>query len=209
MSKIIYLPTMTARQLRLSQEHEAVFLMPVSGADTPFAAGDILTVKEPWRQQPTEWNENDGYSEFEVQYQGEFSAQEDAMYGRCCGLRPWPWISAKEMPDDMCALTVQVLDIQKARLHYISAEVIDRMGEIHCTPSEACEHMLCDDCPQSGEDPVQWLAWAWDNDPYIQAHKHLAWNENPDLLVVNLKRHSERKDPAKATLTRVVVPKYF
>jgi len=148
-----------------------------------YKIGDILYVRETWRNQPREYNHvTNEYSDFEYQYRADFTDEENACYGRRGGLAPWKWKPSIHMPKAAARTFLCVTDVRVERLHDISEADAEAEGAYKANWNLATAK------PGDKIQPptfINGFANLWDG---INAKRGFGWEDNPWVWVYEFER---------------------
>jgi hypothetical protein len=162
----------------------------------PYQIGDILWVRETWREQPI------GKDKFEIQYKADFDEAELACYGKRGGYAPAKWHPSIHMSRIAARIFLKVKNIRAERLKDITedeakAEGIPNdypMNPVYC-PKCKGEGLVGSlhpislgymeiDCPDCGDVRVRFKN-LWDS---IYAKQSYGWNTNPWVWVIEFQK---------------------
>ncbi|SHN86469.1 MULTISPECIES: hypothetical protein [Desulfitobacterium] len=155
----------------------------------PYKPGDLLWVRETWRQQPHEYDAITGeYSDFECQYKADYTVEENACYGRCGGLAPWKWRPSIFMPREAARLFLRVIGVRVERLQTITEEEAQNEGvsdPYEYQPPEYYEqpHIRGMEYHRSA------FAGLWDS---LNVKRGFRWETNPWVWVYELEKEAQK-----------------
>ena len=136
----------------------------------PYKPGDILWVRETWREQPV--GEDD---HIEIQYKADFTKEELGCYGRRGGHAPGKWKSSRFMPRSAARIFLKVKEVRVERLWEISEEDATTEG-LYCgyQPTETSSRAVT---------AKQAFMWIWQR---INGYER--WLSNPWVWVIEFER---------------------
>ena len=160
-------------------------------AKPPYQPGDILYVRETWRNQPLKWSRESGYSDFELQYRADFTDEENDCYGRCGGVAPWKWLPPIHMPKAAARIFLRVTGVRVERLKDITKDQIIKAGvkppHIHGYLTELYQ-IFANGRYIENEDP-HFVFWQlWDSTIKPAELETYGWNANPYVWVIEFER---------------------
>lgn len=89
----------------------------------PYQVGDILYVRETWREQPV-----GEYGHIEFEYKADFNEAELACYGRRGGWTPRKWKPSIHMSKELARIFLKVTDVRVERLQDITINKLIEEG---------------------------------------------------------------------------------
>jgi hypothetical protein len=142
--------------------------------------GDILWVRETWREQPV--GEDD---HIEIQYRADFTEEELGCYGRRGGHAPRKWKSSRFMPRSAARIFLRVKDVRVERIQDITAEDAKAEGLL----PHGCQKDITGICPTGCTcfSPRERFAGLWDD---LNAKRGYGWDTNCWVFVIEFERCS-------------------
>ena len=163
---------------------------------SPYQPGDILYVREKWRNQPLTWSREDGYSDFELQYRADFTDAENDCYGRRGGVAPMKWHPSIHMPKEAARLFLRVTGVRVERLQDIDDAGAEKEGLRYW--DDICRdetwHPTFYD-PDSGGSPsvIDGFSKLWDSTIKPADREKYGWAANPWVWVIEFERISKEE----------------